>query len=76
MKGSSNYACNLILKDPDVQKMNNVKEKSLDEIVYFVRKNVPENYEENRERAREFLEKEGNRALPKYSELVKSTYEL
>jgi hypothetical protein len=53
-----------------------VKEKSLDEIVYFVRKNVPENYEENRERAREFLEKTEKIILPEYPELVKSTYEL
>jgi hypothetical protein len=41
-----------------------------------IRKDIPGKYEISRERAQEFLEEKENSVLPKYSELVKSTYEL
>ena len=55
---------------------NFIHGKSLDELMVSIRKDIPGKYETSRERAQEFLEEKENSVLPKYSELVKSTYEL
>ena len=53
-----------------------VKGKSLEEIMLLIRTEIPERYDEIRERAINFLEKEEKEVLPEYSELVRETYKL
>ena len=53
-----------------------VKGKSLDEIISLAKMEVPEDFEQMFERVKMFLEMNENRILPKYSSLVRETYEL
>jgi len=53
-----------------------IKGKTSEEIMSSIRKNVHENYETSRERAIKFLEENEDRVLPKYSKLVRETYEI